>query len=178
MSAGPLSSDSLALPPIKDEAHLSLGEIIGSAAAEQRALEPADAPSIAQLADQLDLLTADFGRWSEFKGISADYIREFRTELQWHRRTRAAVVGACGVLVALLMMLLVTVLCLAQRIFTVGQEHGLTALIVGSIGGMVVIAIAALRGAFASSKDRNEGLPMPEHIKEVVDLGSKIFGKG
>ena len=178
MSAGPPSSDSPALPPIKAKAPMSLGEMIGGAAAEQRALEPAEDPSIARLADQLDLRTADFVRWSEFKDRSADYIRGFRTELQSHRRTRAAVVVACGVLVALLMILFVTVLCLASGYSPSVKSTVLTALIVGSTGGMVVIAITALRGAFASSKDRNEGLPMPEHIKEVVDLGSKIFGKG
>jgi hypothetical protein len=44
-------------------------------------------------------------------------------------------------------------------------------------GGIVVITIAALRGAFTSMKDRNEGLPMPEHVKQVVEVGQSLFGK-
>lgn len=155
-----------------------IAAIIDSAAAGENAGGSADVPpAVADLAERLDLLVADFGRWTEYKAASVEYIREFTAEVRWHRRTRASVVIGSGVLVLALAALLVVTLCLAQRIFSEEQAHSLTALIVGSISGIVIITIAALRGAFATVKDRNEGLPMPEHVKQMVEVGQSLFGK-
>ena len=65
----------------------------------------------------------------------------------------------------------------AKSIFGDNPGHALTALIVGCLGGIVIVAIAALKGAFSTVKDRNEGLPMPEHIKQLVEVGQNLFGK-
>ena len=153
----------------------AIGRAIAAGQSGQEVKSPPALPTVEDLADKLELLTADFGRWTEYKGASAEYIREFKTEIEWHRNTRAAVVICCAVLVFALFVLLLLATFSAKELFGADQAHSLTGLIVGCIGGMVVISIAALRGAFATMKDRNEGLPMPEHLKEVVDLGAKIF---
>ncbi len=144
---------------------------------QQAPAEPADA-EVRKLAERLDLLVADFGQWTEYKAASVDYVRQFSKELAWHRVIRVWVAIACGVVVVGLAALLVTVLCLSDRIFGDNPGNALTALIVACVGGIVVVTIAALRGAFAPLKERNEGLPMPEHIKQVVELGQGMFGRG
>jgi hypothetical protein len=158
---------------------VDVGRIIADAAAHQQSDVPArPSPEVAALAERLDLLVADFGKWSEYKAASADYITEFAAEIRWHRAIRLAVSIACGLVLLGLSALLVAVLCWSRAIFGNDPGHALTAVIVASIGGIVVIAIAALRSAFSNVKDRNEGLPMPEHVKQVVEVGQSLFGKG
>lgn len=153
-----------------------IGAIIGGAAADDRAKNPVNGAADAdRLAERLDLLVADFGQWTEYKAASVEYVREFTTEIKWHRRTRALVVSVCGLLIVAFAVLLIVVLWNAQTIFGNDPGHSLTALIVGTIGGSVIISIAALKGAFATVKDRNEGLPMPDHMKELVDVGKNLF---
>lgn len=153
-----------------------IGAIIGGAAADDRAKNPSDVNAdVGKLAERLDLLVADFGQWTEYKAASVEYVREFTEEIRWHRRTRALVVSVCGALILAFAALLIVVLCNTQSIFGKDPGHSLTALIVGTIGGSVIISIAALRGAFATVKDRNEGLPMPDHMKELVDVGKNLF---
>lgn len=153
-----------------------ISAIIGNAAADDRAAGPASSDAdVGKLAERLDLLVADFGQWSEYKAASVEYVREFTTEIKWHRWTRALVIGVCFLLILSFAALLIVVLCQAKEIFGEDPGHSLTALIVGTIGGSVIISIAALKGAFATVKDRNEGLPMPDHMKELVDVGKNLF---
>jgi hypothetical protein len=64
----------------------------------------------------------------------------------------------------------------SETLFTEAQSHALTALIVGCITGSVIVAIALVKGAFSNLTDRNAGLPMPDHIKEVVDAAKNLIG--
>lgn len=157
----------------------SISDIIGSAAADE-GIEIAPGPiypTAADLAERVDLLIADFGRWTEYKAASTEYISEFTTEIRWHRHIRLAVVIACAILVVCFGILLVYCLKNATVIFGPNPGTGLTALIAGTIGGSVIIAIAAIKGAFSVMKDRNEGLPMPDHFKELYDATKNIFSK-
>ncbi len=63
-----------------------------------------------------------------------------------------------------------------QWLLTQKDKPGLiTELIVSTIGGKVIISIATLKGASATVKDRNEGLPMPDHMKELINIGKNLF---
>ncbi|MBB5712187.1 hypothetical protein [Sphingomonas xinjiangensis] len=123
--------------------------IIAGVATQQESAAP-DEPSIeiTRLTERVDLLVADFGRLSDHKAASAEYIREFTTEVNWHRWTRIVVAGSCGVIVIALAALLIVVLTYSRQIFGDKPGYALTALIVACISGIVVITIAALRGAF------------------------------
>lgn len=152
--------------------------IIEAAVAAEAPGAASQAPDVKALADQLDLLTADFGRWDEFKAASAEYVREFKTELEWHRKIRLWVVIACGALVVFLGLCLVLGVLWAKPLFGEDPSHALTALIVATVTGSVIVTIAVARGAFATMADRNAGLPMPEHMKELIEASKSLLGSG
>ncbi len=129
------------------------------------------------MADSLELLTADFGSWKGYKAASTKYVEEFTTEVVWHRRIRLGVAIACALLVLFLVIMLMVGVRNANN-FKPEQSHALTALIVGCITGSVVVTIALVKGAFSNLADRNAGLPMPEHIKEIVEAAKNIVGGG
>lgn len=155
-----------------------IGDIISEAAAGERAAAAEDISpdDLKALADRLELLTADFGRWETYKAASTEYIAEFKAEVTWHRHIRLGVSIAAGVLVVFLAVSLVLGVLWAGPLFRKDQAHALTALIVGCITGSVIVTIALVKGAFSNLTDRNAGLPMPEHMKEIVDAAKGIVG--
>ncbi|MEN2785817.1 hypothetical protein ACFOKI_10575 [Sphingomonas qilianensis] len=156
----------------------SIGDIIGEVAATERAAASLAPDDLKSLADRVDLLTADFGRWESYKAASAEYITAFRDEVDWHRRIRLAVSVACAIIVLFFAILLVVVLRHANTIFDRNSGHALTALIVATVTGSVIITIAVTKGAFQTMADRNAGLPMPDHMKEIVEAGKNLIGGG
>lgn len=156
----------------------SIDSIIGAAVAAEASSNAAQSLDLQTLADKVELLSADFGRWDEFKAASAEYIREFKTELEWHRKIRFYVVIACALLVVFLAVGLVLAVLWAKALFGDSSSHALTALIVATVTGSVVVTIAVARGAFQTMADRNVGLPMPEHMKELVEAGKSLLGSG
>ncbi len=156
----------------------SIGDIIGEAAATERAAASLTSDDVKVLADRLELLAADFGRWETYKAASTEYVTEFTTEMRWHRRIRLAVSIACALLVIFLSTVLVVSLCRADTMFGENPGHALTALIVATVTGCVVITIATIKGAFQTMADRNAGLPMPDHMKEIVDAAKGFIGAG
>jgi hypothetical protein len=155
-----------------------IDSIIGAVVATEEPDTALQSVDVTALADKFDLLTADFGRWDEFKAASAEYIREFKTELAWHRKIRLGVVIACGLLVLFLGFCLVLGVLWAKQLFGDDPGHALTALIVATVTGSVIVTIAVARGAFATMADRNAGLPMPEHMKELVEAGKSLMSGG
>ncbi len=160
--------------PTPDE---SIDDIIGGAAATEGAGATLSAEDLKALADKVELLTADFGRWESYKAASSEYITEFTAEIQWHRRIRFAVAIACACLVLFLTAVLVVALCWANTLFAGAHAHALTALIVATVTGSVVVTIAAIKGAFQTTADRNVGLPMPDHMKEIVEAAKTVVGQ-
>lgn len=160
--------------PPKGDIDSIIGAVV-AAEAPDTASQPLD---LQTLADKFELLSADFGRWDEFKAASAEYVREFKTELEWHRKTRFWVVIACGALVFFLGLCLVLAVLWAEPLFGDDPSHALTALIVATVTGSVVVTIAVARGAFQTMTDRNAGLPMPEHVKELIEAGKSLLGGG
>jgi len=151
--------------------------IEGAAARQELAAPPEPSADVARIAEQIELLTNDIARLNDLKAAASAYYDEFTTEIRWYRWTRLVVVIACAAIVIALSALLVVVLCQAKTLFGPNPGHALTALIIGCISGIVIITIAALKGAFSGVKDRNEGLPMPEHLKEAIDAVQTAFGK-
>jgi hypothetical protein len=156
----------------------TIDEIIGEAAAAENAAASLTQDDLKNLADKVDLLTADFGRWESYKAASSEYVTAFRDEVNWQRRIRLAVAVACAIVVLFLGILLIVVLCSANTIFDQNSGHALTALIVATVTGSVVITIAITKGAFQTMADRNAGLPMPDHMKEIVEAAKNIIGGG
>ncbi len=151
------------------------GIIGGSAAGEGVGGEVISQSDMRKMADSLELLTADFGSWKGYKAASTKYVEEFTTEIVWHRRIRLGVAIACALLVLFLVIMLMVGVRHAND-FKPEQSHALTALIVGCITGSVVVTIALVKGAFSNLADRNAGLPMPEHMKEIVEAAKNIVG--
>lgn len=156
----------------------SISAIIGQVAAGEAAAATLSPDDLRALADRVDLLTADFGRWETYKAASTEYITAFKLEVDWHWRIRLAVAVACGVLILFLGTCLVLGVLWAGPLFGKDESHALTALIVATITGCVVVTIAVTKGAFGTLADRNAGLPMPEHIKELVEAGKSMMGGG
>lgn len=155
----------------------SIGDIIDGAAASETAAA-AHSPDLKALADRVELLTADFGRWDSYKAASAEYVVEFKNELKSHRKIRFWVSVACALLVAFFVGVLIVALRSAKTLFSDGQQHALTALIVATVTGSVIVTIALIKGAFQTLADRNSGLPMPDHMKEIVAASKGIIGGG
>ena len=155
----------------------SIGDIIGGAAASETAAAN-QLPDLQALADRVELLTADFGRWDSYKSASAEYVTEFKDELKSHRKIRFWVSVSCVFLVAFFIGVLIVALCNAKTLFSDNQQHALTALIVATVTGSVIVTIALTKGAFQTLADRNAGLPMPDHMKEIVEAGKSIIGAG
>jgi hypothetical protein len=156
----------------------SIGEIIDEAAATEKAAASSASDDVKVLADRLELLAADFGRWETYKAASTEYVTEFMTEMRWHRRIRLAVSIACALLVLFLATVLVVALYHVNTLFGDSSGHALTALIVATVTGCVVVTIATIKGAFQTMADRNAGLPMPDHMKEIVDAARDFIGAG
>lgn len=156
----------------------TIGSIIGEAAAGEKAAAAISPDDLQLLADKVELLTADFGRWESYKAASVEYVIAFKDELNWHRRIRAAVSVACAIIIIFFATILVVALRHSDTLFKDTTGHALTALIVATVTGTVVITIAVIKGAFQTMADRNAGLPMPDHMKEIVDAGKNLFGGG
>lgn len=155
----------------------TIESIIKEAAAEEGAASKSlSQDDLKAMADSLELLTADFGTWKGYRAASSEYVKEFTNEIVWHRRIRFAVTLAGGSLVLFLSILLICGVVNADTLFREDQGTALTALIVGCITGCVVVSIALVKGAFSNLADRNAGLPMPDHIKEIVDAAKNIVG--
>lgn len=162
-----------ALPP--DE---TIGGIISQAAAGEvnaSTLTPDDTKA---LADRIELLAADFGRWESYKAASTEYVQAFAKEVNWHRVIRTAVAVAGAFLIIFLAGALVCGMLYSKTLFGTDQGHALPALIVACVTGCVIVTIALIKGAFSNVADRNAGLPMPEHIKEIIEAAKAIVGGG
>ena len=164
-------------PPDQDSSE-NIEDVIGGVAAQEGATAEVLSPEdLKKLADKIELLEADFGRWDSYKAAATEYVEEFTTEVKWHRNVRLGVSIAGAVLILFLAILLICGLSNSKAIFGDDPGNALTALIVGCIGGCVIVTIALIKGAFSNLADRNAGLPMPDHMKELgfVDKGCPEF---
>lgn len=163
--------------PSPETAQDRIADVIkGAAAAEGDAAKTLSPEDLKKLADEIELLKADFGNWESYKAASTDYVKAFTTEVEWHRKIRLGVTVAGALLVLFLGVLLICGVSQATTIFGSDPGHALTALIVGCITGCVIVTIALIKGAFSNVADRNAGLPMPDHMKELVEAGKNILG--
>lgn len=163
--------------PPKKSVRETIESVIGDAAAQEGAAADTLSPDdLKKLADEIELLKADFGNWESYKAASTEYVKAFTKEVEWHRKIRLGVALAGLGIVLFLAILLICGVANATTIFGADPGHALTALIVGCITGCVIVTIALIKGAFSNVADRNAGLPMPDHIKEIVEAGKNLVG--
>lgn len=109
----------------------TIESVINEAAAKGGAAsETLSSEDLKKLADEIELLKADFGNWESYKAASTRYVEAFTKEVEWHRIIRFWVAIAGGVLVLFLAILLICGVWKAQTIFGQNPGHALTALIV------------------------------------------------
>lgn len=118
----------------------------------------------------------DAGQWQSFKAASTKYVNAYTKEIEWHSKIRIVSSFVCIALIIFFCGLLYCSLSYRYIIFGDDPHHAMTALIVGSIGGSVVLMIALIRGAFATLAQRNADLPIPPHMQEVLEVG-KMFNE-
>jgi RsiW-degrading membrane proteinase PrsW (M82 family) len=125
--------------------------------------------------DKVDLLIADLGQLGNLTRNADRFIQEATTELAWNRWARAG--ASIGVLVIVIVMLFFLRAALNNEFKTAftGNPHGLSVLIGAVFGGVVVIAIAFTRAVHSTFAERNAGMPMPEHLKTVVDTIKNVL---
>lgn len=161
----------------------NIDDIIGEVARTEAAAAPVPAEQsnrlsdaeIVALAEKIDLLVADLGKWQAYKAASTSYVEEFTSEVKWHKDTRRKAVDAAIGLALFLFCFLVLSVVLNSVIFPDGKGSAIVAIVAGCIGGSVVLALAALRGAFMPISQRNQDLPAPEHLKQLLEtIGSVV----
>lgn len=158
---------------------LTIEQIIGGVASNElgHAPQTVSVEDYKVLADKVELLLADLGELKAYPAASAEYVTAFTAEINWHRVIRGWVAAATALIVLALLGLLVAAIWHRVEWFGRRESHALTALIVATIGGSVVITIAVAKAVFAPISERNAGLPMPEHIKTLWEAMQSITGK-
>lgn len=128
-----------------------------------------DAQLIEKL-DAVDLLIADLGQMGEFNAAAQSFVKAAAKEIDWNRRARLAVI-----IVALLMI--IALACLISELLFSSllddlrkSPSAFSTVVAASIGGGVILAISVTRAVFSTFGERNEGVPMPEQLKQVIDV--------
>ncbi|MEL7688412.1 hypothetical protein AAG596_14205 [Citromicrobium bathyomarinum] len=154
---------------------------LGAIRADAGAVEAPEAtPTIEDLADrieQVDLLIADLGQLDEFNQKAREFTKSAATEITWNRWSRVAVlVVALCIIVGLSRFLWVLV---TWEDFADLRENAtaFSTVVVAVIGGGILLCHGVAKSVFTSFGDRNTGIPMPEHLKAVIDATSDLFGK-
>lgn len=152
--------------PIADDAEQTPESLL---AAKQLALDTG--------LEKIELLIADLSRISEFANKATDFADQAKTEIEWNRWSRAIVLFV----VALLLIGFVFIACqLTQDARFVDLRKNPTAFaatLASVVGGGTLLAGTVTKSVFLSFKNRNEGLPIPEHFKEVIDSVNSLIGK-
>jgi hypothetical protein len=131
---------------------------------------------LAERLDQVDLLIADLGQVSEFTSKAVKFAEEATTEIRWNRIARLftlfvvlAIISGLG---RMLWLLMGDAAFQKLRDNPVAFSTGMAAI----IGGGVVLATSVSRSVFSGFSERNGGMPMPEHLKAIMDGIGSIFG--
>jgi hypothetical protein len=128
--------------------------------------------------DRLDLLLADLGQINEFSQKATSYVDEARSELQWNKVARAVTVILTLIIIFVLLRFLHTAMATDHFMALANNPNALAVLIGGAIGGTVVLAIGVTRAVHSTFAERNAGMPMPEHLKTVIDAVKTIVPSG
>jgi hypothetical protein len=150
-----------------------------SAIGREAAQAPHEAASIndqlANKLDQVDLLIADLGQISEFTASANKFTDEAATEIKWNRKARVATLVCVLVIIVGLFIMLSLVLSIDTFKDLRSNPVAFSTTLVAIIGGTVILAKGVSSSVFSSFADRNGGMPMPEHLKTVLDGIGSVF---
>lgn len=140
--------------------------------------QPAISETLAAKLDQVDLLIADLGQISSFNAKAQAFVEEAATEIKWNRRARLAVTVVVGFMLLGLGRLL-WLLADGDRFAKLRETPvAFSTVVAATIGGGVILAISLTRAVFSTFAERNVGVPMPDHLKGVMDaVGSLISSR-
>lgn len=151
-------------------------DAIGAEAASGTPI-PTTSDLLAQRLDQVDLLIADLGQASEFTSKAVSFVDEATKEAAWNRKARF-----CTLLVVLAMLL-----GIARIVWLLVDSEGFEALrnnpvafstaLAATVGGGILLATSVSKAVFSTFAERNSGVPMPDHLKAIVDGIGGIFSK-
>lgn len=127
--------------------------------------------------DKVDLLLADLGQLGEFNQKAERFVEAATTELKWNMISRAASVIATLIVIFVLMMFLRAAMSGDFAAAFASNPYALSVLVGGSVGGTVILLIALTRAVHATFAERNAGMPVPEHLKTVLDTVKTILPK-
>jgi hypothetical protein len=153
---------------------LDLGPI--QADADKAALANAndlDAQLVEKL-DAVDLLIADLGQLGEFNAAAQAFVNAATKEIDWNRRARLAVIIVAVVIIIALACLVNQMLFASTLTGLRNSPSAFSTVVAASIGGGVILAISVTRAVFSSFGERNDGVPMPEQLKQVIDVAKLI----
>lgn len=152
---------------------LDLGPIQADADKAEQASGSLDSQLVEKL-DAVDLLIADLGQLSEFNASAQSFVNAATKEMAWNRRARLAVIVVAGLMIVGLACLVKEVL-FSEFLNDLRQSPtAFSTVIAASIGGGVVLAISVTRAVFSTFGERNEGVPMPEQLKQVIDVAKML----
>lgn len=136
---------------------------------------PSTPDLLAQRLDQVDLLIADLGQASEFTNKAVKFVEEATTEARWNRIARVCtlvvVLAILGGLARVIWLLMVDSRFDAIRANPVAFSTALAAL----VGGGILLATSVSKAVFSTFAERNSGVPVPDHLKTVIDGIGSIF---
>lgn len=146
---------------------------IGAEAAGE--ITPFTSDLLAHGLDKVDLLIGDLGQASEFTNKAVKFVEEATKEAAWNRRARVGtltvVLAILGGLSHVVWLLMVDTRFDAIRANPVAFSTALAAL----VGGGVLLATSVSKAVFSTFAERNSGVPMPDHLKTVVEgIGSIV----
>jgi hypothetical protein len=148
---------------------LDLGPIQADADKAEQSSGSLDAQLTKRL-DAVDLLIADLGQLGEFNATAQTFVNAATKEIDWNRRARLAVILVAGLIIVALAFLVGTVLLCPTLDSLRASPTAFSTVIAASIGGGVILAISVTRAVFSTFGERNDGVPMPEHLKQVIDV--------
>ncbi len=124
--------------------------------------------------DAVDLLIADLGQLSEFNAAAQSFVNAATKEIEWNRKARLAVIIVAGVIIIALACLINQMLFAPLLAELRKSPSAFSTVIAASIGGGVILAISVTRAVFSTFGERNDGVPMPEQLKQVIDIAKMI----
>ena len=124
--------------------------------------------------DAVDLLIADLGQLGEFNTSAQAFVNAATKEIDWNRRARLAVILVAGAIIVALACLVNQMLFASSLTELRKSPSAFSTVIAASIGGGVILAISVTRAVFSTFSERNDGVPMPEQLKQVIDVAKLI----
>jgi hypothetical protein len=149
---------------------LDLGPIQADAdKAEQAGASNLEGQLVEKL-DAVDLLIADLGQMSEFNASAQSFVNAATKEIDWNRWARLAVILVAGLMITGLALLVREVLFSTSLNDLRQSPTAFSTVIAASIGGGVILAIGVTRAVFSTFGERNDGVPMPEQLRQVIEV--------